>query len=373
MMKKILTAMIFCFLFLMLPNLHVHAAQKEMAFLLMEANTKCVLNAEYADECRPVGSLAKLMTAYLTAQAIERQELSLDTVLTAGESVSGMQGAVIWLKSNDKITVKELLLGLITGNANDAAAVLADEISGSQEQFVLDMNAAAFDLGMKSTHFTNPQGFDDVQAYSTAYDMGLLSCAVLECPSLQECLSTWRTFILDNTVELVNENTLTRTLKTCQGLKASHSTEADYCLAAAATSENMTCVAVVLNAPDEDTRFTLAKKLFNQGFQNYQITLPAFAEEFLQPLKIRHGTESAVLLELSSLPALTIPAGTQLQAVMVLPEYMQAPVQYHQQVGKVYFYQGKTLLCECPLLSSEEIPEITLQSAFRKVLHFLFS
>ncbi|MBR7084131.1 MAG: D-alanyl-D-alanine carboxypeptidase [Oscillospiraceae bacterium] len=372
-MKKILIAVISCFFILIIPDLHAHAEQKEMAFVLMEANTKCVLNAEYADECRPVGSLAKLMTAYLTAQAIAQQKLSLDTVLTAGESVSGMQGAVVWLKSGDKITVRELLLGLITGNANDAAAVLADEISGSQELFVMDMNAAAFDLGMKSTHFTNPQGFDDENAYSTAYDIGLLSCAVLKCPSLQECLTTWRTFILNNSVELVNENTFTRTLNHCQGLKASHSSKANYCLAVASASESMTCIAVVLNAPDEDTHFTLAKKLLNQGFQNYQNTLPAFAEEFLQPLKIRHGTESAVLLELSSLPALTVPTGTQLQAVMVLPEFIQAPVQYHQEVGKVYFYQGKTLLCECALLSSEEIPEITLEGAFRKVLHFLFS
>lgn len=372
-MKKILTAMIICFMIFSVPDFPVHAGQKETAYVLMEANTGCILNQESADECRPVGTLAKLMTAYLTAQAIAQQKISLDTVLTASESVSGMKGAVVWLKAGDRITVRELLLALITGNANDASAVLADEISGSQEKFVMDMNAAAFDLGMKSTRFTTPQGFDDVQAYSTAYDMGLLCCAVLKCPVLHECLTTWRTFILDNTVELVNENSFTRTLKQCQGLKASHSPDSGYCLATASESENMTCIAVILNAPDENSRFTLAKTLMNQGFQNYQVTLPAFSEEFLQPLKIRHGTEPAVLLEISSLPALAVPAGTQLQAVMVLPRFVQAPVSYHQQVGTVYFYQGKTLLCESALLASEEIPEMTLKSSFQKVLHFLFS
>lgn len=355
------------------PALPVHAEEQEIAFLLMEANTGSILKQEYADEIRPVGSLAKLMTAYLTAKAIEKQEISLDTVMTAGESVTGMQGAVIWLKAGDQITVRELLLGLITGNANDTAAVLADRISGSSERFVMDMNAAAFDLGMKLTRFANPQGFDELQAYSTAYDMALLCRAVLGCPVLEECLTTWRTFILNHTVELVNENTFTRTLTSCKGLKASHSAESGYCLTAAAESDGMTCIAVILNAPDEDSRFVLAKKLLNAGFSQYQITLPAFAEEFLRPLKIHDGTESSVLLELSSQPALTVPAGTQIQAVMVLPEFAEAPVKYHQQVGRVCFYQDKTLLCECALLSSEEIPEMTLQSACGKVLHFLFS
>ncbi|MDE6707403.1 MAG: D-alanyl-D-alanine carboxypeptidase [Oscillospiraceae bacterium] len=348
-------------------------AEQETALLLIEANTGCILSEEHSEEQRPVGSLAKLMTAYLTAKAIENHDFTLDTVMTAGESVSGMQGAVIWLKSGDSITVRELLLALIVGNANDAATVLADKISGNAESFVMDMNAMAFDLGMKSTHFTSPQGFDDAKAYSTAYDMGLLACAVLKCESLTECLTTWRTFILDNTVELVNENSFTRTWDTCKGLKAGHSPESGNCLIVASEEDNMTCIAIVLGCSDEEERFRLAKKLLNTGFQTYQITIPAFAEEFLQPLKIHGGTESAVLLELSSLPALAIPTGTQLQVVMVLPDYVQAPLQKKQQVGTVYFYHDETLLCECALLASEEVPAVTFQLACKRVLHFLFS
>jgi len=371
--KQIILFLSVIFMMQILPVQSVHAEEQEIAFLLMEANTGNILKQEYAEEIRPVGSLAKLMTAYLTAKAIERQDFTPETIMTAGESVTGMQGAVIWLKAGDQITVRELLLGLITGNANDAAAVLADRISGNTEQFVMDMNAAAFDLGMRSTRFTNPQGFDDIQAYSTAHDIALLCRAVLEYPVLEESLSTWRTFIINHTVELVSENTLTRTLSSCKGLKASHSPESGYCLTAAAESNGMTCIAVILNAPDEDSRFILAKKLLNAGFSQYQITLPAFAEEFLRPLKIQGGTESSVLLEISSLPALTVPSGTQIQAVMILPEFIEAPVKQHQQVGRVCFYQDKTLLCECALLSSEEIPRMTMHFACQKVVHFLFS
>lgn len=357
----------------MISPFPVRAEEQECAFLLMEANTGCILNEEHAEERCSIGSLAKLMTAYLTAQSIELQKFDLHTVMTAGESVSGMSGAVIWLRPGDSITVRELLLALIAGNANDAAAVLADNISGNAENFVMDMNAAAFDLGMKSTRFTSPQGFDDDNAYSTAHDISLLCCAVLQCQALSEALTTWRTMICHDAVELVNENILTRTWSSCTGLKAAHSPDAGYCLAASAEENGMHCIAVVLRCPDEDSRFTLAKKLLNAGFQRYQITIPGFSEEFLRPLKIKNGTEAAVLLELSSLPALAVPAGTQLQAVMVLPEFVQAPVKQHQQVGTVYFYQEKTLLCECALLTSQEIPVMTFRAACHKVLHFMFS
>lgn len=371
-MKYLAIVISLLFLFMTCVPVPVHAEQ-ETALLLIEANTGCVLSEEHAEEQRPIGSLAKLMTAFLTAKAIENGHFSLDTVMTAGESVSGMKGAVVWLKAGDSITVRELLLALIVGNANDAAAVLADKISGNADNFVMDMNAMAFDLGMKATHFTSPQGFDDAMAYSTAHDMGLLACAVLQCDVLTECLTTWRTFILDNTVELVNENTLTRTWDNCSGLKAGHSPESGSCLIASAEDDDMICIAVVLGCPDEDERFGLAKKLLNAGFERYQITIPGFAEEFLQPLKIHGGTESAVLLELSALPALAVPAGTQLQAVMVLPDYVQAPLQKKQQVGTVYFYHDDTLLCECALLASEEVPVMTFQLACQRVLHFLFS
>lgn len=362
------------FLFMMIFSpISVHAQENETAFVLLEANTGNILQENYAEEIRPVGSLTKLMTAYLTAKAIEERKFSLDTIVTAGESVSGMRGAVVWLKTGDTISIRELLLALIAGNANDAAAVLADNISGNEQLFIMDMNAMAFDLGMKSTRFTSPQGFDDEQAYSTAHDVALLCQAVLQCPALEECLTTWRTFILENSVELVNENTFTRTMNSCQGLKAAHSSDSGYCLAAAAESNGMSCIAVILNAPDEDSRFTLAKQLLNQGFSQYQVTLSGFSEEFLQPLKIKNGTETAVLLELSFSPSFTIPVGTQLETVTVLPEFVQAPVHEHQQVGTVYFYQGKTLLGQSALLTADSVPEMTFPLAWKKLLHHLFS
>lgn len=368
---------IFTALLMLCPLLHafpVHAQEDAAAVLLIEARTGSVLSEEHADEVLPVGSLAKLMTAYLAAQAMERGDFSKETILTAGDAVSGIKGAVIWLEKGDSITVDELLMGLLAGNANDAAAVLAVKISGSVPAFVNDMNAAAFDLGMRSTHFTSPQGYDDEMAYSTARDMGKLACAVLKYDSLTHYLTTWRTFIRGETVEIVNENTLTRTLEGCRGLKAGHSDAAGQCLIAACERNGMLCVAVVLGCSDKNERFSIAKRLLSQGYGNYRITMPALSEEFLLPLKIRGGTESAVLLRLSEIPELTVPAAAlETKTVLVLPEYVQAPVAEGQNVGAVYFYHGETLLCEVQLTTEQAVPEITFPYAMKKVLRFLFT
>jgi D-alanyl-D-alanine carboxypeptidase (penicillin-binding protein 5/6) len=349
-------------------------AENSAAYLLMEAGTGSVLAESNADTRLPIGSLAKLMTAYLTALAIENGDLMEETLLTAGSSVTGTQGAVIWLEQGDTISVSELLLGLLVGNANDAAIVLAEAVSGDIASFVNDMNAAAFDLGMRDTRFTSPQGSDDPEAYSTARDLGILASAVLEKESLQVPLTTWRIFIREESVELVNENTLTRTLEGCRGLKAAHSETAGQCLIAAAEQDGMVCVAVVLGCEDEDERFTEAKKLLNTGFQSFTVTVPGFSEEFLMPLRVKGGTESAVLLELSGLPALAVPVGAEdLQTVLVLPSYREAPLKKGEKVGAVCFYNGKTLLCETDLLAAQDVPEITFGYAIRKMLYILFT
>ncbi|HAJ96230.1 MAG TPA: hypothetical protein DCO72_00610 [Ruminococcus sp.] len=374
-MKRIFSFFMILILSQWFIPLPVHAEENAKAILLSEASTGNVLMEENADTPLPVGSLAKLMTAYLTAKAIDAGELQLDTVLTAGESVTSMSGASIWLQAGDKATVEELLFGILTGNANDASDVLAKAISGDEKNFVMDMNATAFELGMKSTWFTSPQGFDDPDAHSTARDLSKLACAVLQCDILSPYMTTWRIIIREDSTpaDLVNENTFTRTMEHCKGLKACHSPECGQCVIASAEQNGLTCIAIVLGCDDEDERFAIAKRLLRNGFSNYKVTVPAFSEEFLQPLTIKGGTENAVLLEVSELPALAVSGEEQLETVIVLPEFMQAPVKKGFPVGMVYFYHEKTLLCEVPLLTADAVGKMTFSHAWGKVCKYLFS
>ncbi len=368
------TAILLVFL-LILPFVQpVQAQAQTPSVLVLEAATGCVLSEENADTRRPVGTLAKLMTAYLTAREILSGSLSPDTVLTAGECVQGMRGAVIWLVPGDRVTVDDLLMGLLCGNANDAAAVLAEAVSGSSERFVMDMNAAAFDLGMRDTRFTSAQGFDDPQAYSTARDIGRLACAVLQADVLTPYLTTWRTVIREDATpaELVNENTLTRTLDGCRGLKAAHSEAAGCCLAAAAEREGLLVCVIILGETDPDERFAQARQHIRSAFSTYKVMTPGFAEEFLLPVSVRGGTASAVQIALDRLPLLAVPGASQIDCVTVMPDYLTAPLKAGTPVGRVYFYQEDTLLAESALLAAESVPRMGFRYALGNAFASLF-
>ncbi len=345
------------------------AAPEAAAYVLMECGTGTVLDEQNGDMQMSVGTMAKLMTALLAGEMLQSGQWQTDTMLTASDCVDGIKGAVIWLLPGDTMSVEELLKGLIIGNANDAAAVLAEQISGSAEDFVMDMNARAFELGMRNTVFTSPQGYDDPAAYSTAHDLGLLCCALSELECLVPYFTTWRDFLRDGATELVNENTFARTYEGMIGWKAGHSEAAGWCIAAGAEKDGMQCAAIILGTPDEDSRFALARSLLRQGFSQYQVTLPGFSSEFMKPIAVRGGVSQSVEIEAANLNGLVVPkSDPSLTTVLVLPDYVNAPVEKGRKIGVAAFYNGDTLLLETPLVAKESVEEMTIEEAVRKIL-----
>lgn len=326
------------------------------AYALLEAETGTVLLESRGSDRLPCGAMAKLMTALLVAEQLEQGVWTTDTVLTATDAVTGTKGAVIWLTAGEEMTVGDLLKGLIVGNANDAAVVLAAAAAGDTKQFVMDMNACAFDLGMRDTWFTSPQGDTDT-SYTTAADLGRLCCALAKKTALQPYFRTWRDFLRGEATELVNENTFSRTDETSIGFKACHSEAEGWSIAAGARRNGMQCVAVVLGCGDTDSRFTLAKQLLRKGFAGWKVVQPQLSGEFLYPVQVRGGVERAVLAESGPLKGLVVPRScTELETVMVLPRFVQAPVRKGQKLGHAAFYQGDTLLYETDVAAADAVP-----------------
>ena len=188
------------------------------AFVLMEAETGTVLDAKNEHKRINAGYLTKLMSILVVAKRIESGDLSIDDELTASDKVSGTKGSVIWLQSGDKISVDELLKAVIIGNANDAMTVLAEAVSGDVDTFVMDMNAEAFDIGLRDSYFVSPYGYADEREYTTAHDMALICSRLAKYVFLQPYFKTWRDFIKNEQVELVSENDLTRNYEPHIGL-----------------------------------------------------------------------------------------------------------------------------------------------------------
>lgn len=364
----------FVLLILMLLPVPVYADAEPEArcgTALLEARSGMLLSGENADLPLPAGSQTKLMTVYLAAEAIAEGRLSLTEAITAPPSAEGAAGATIWLRSGEKMTASDLLKGIIIGNANDACIALACRISGSEANFVADMNAAAFSLDMRSTRFADCTGLS-AESVTTAHELGLLCRALLQYPELTPFFTTWRDFLRGDATELVSENRLTRNYEGLRGFKAGHGEASGYTLAIAAERENLCMIAVILGGTDDHQRFSDAKSMLAEGFSGYYVTTPDFSAEFMRPLPVRAGTASSVTAEAEGLLSVAAPKGESISSVLILPKYLEAPVKRGDQIGTAAFYCGDTLLYEAALTAAEDVPRRSFLETLRMLLVNMF-
>jgi len=351
------------------------AADEECrSYILIEAETRTVLE-EYNSDClyNP-GYLSKLMSLLLIAEDIETGKLRLDTELTVPESVRDVRGAVVWLEPGERITVDELLKATITGNANDAMLTLVAASERTIDDFVSRMNSRAFDLGLRNTAFRSPCGLPDESEYSTTYDIAVICSQLSRYDSIRDYFGIWRDTVRDGKADIVSENRLTRTYPRHIGFKECHSELSGYCIAEGGRNENNeTYIAVVLGAEDQDSAESIAKKLLRKGFLEYKLSSVVFPDEFLLPLKVEHGTASAVRIRMKDSRKVVIrrDAG-EISTVAVLPELITAPVSKGQVAGKVGFYSGKTLAAESEIIICDDIEELKWHHVFRNSLTNMF-
>lgn len=340
------------------------------SYILMECHTRTVLQEHNSAKRLNAGYLSKLMALLLIAEDIEDGEYSLNTELTASQSVMDMRGSVVWLEPGDKMTAEELLKSVIIGNANDALAVLAEKSCGDIDSFVMEMNSRAFDLGVRNTAFYSPYGFYDQREYTTAYDLAIICSKLWEYDFLQPYFKTWRDFVANEQVELVNENTLARTYQRHSGFKASHSEQSGYCIAECGSSDDGTAfIAIIIGAEDEDASFATAKRLINSGFSDYKVTDSFFPDEMIKPVKVKKGASSAVELGLAEQGNIVVPRGTSaLNMVSVIPDYLEAPLHKGDCVGRAVVYNGKNLVFETDIIVKNDVPMLTFSFVLKKVL-----
>ena len=371
-LRRILPLMISVILFYLIVVPAVAESEEQgCCTALIEAQTGMCLGGDEPKRVVPVGSQTKLMTVYLTAEAIAAGRLGMDEQVTVAPSAEGAPGATVWLEAGEQMTAGDLLKAVIIGNANDACIALACRISGTEQQFVMEMNAAAFSLGMRHTRFADCTGLS-AENQSTAHELGLLCRALLPYDFLHGSWTAWREFLRGDATELVNENRLTKGYAGLCGFKAGHGDASGYTLTLAASREGLCMIAVVLGDPDADARFDTAKTMLHDAFRDYYVTTPAYSAEYMKPVKVRRGTADAVILETGELLSVALPKGEGISSVTVLPRWIEAPVQKHAAVGAVAFYSGDTLICEVPLCTAEAIPRRRFADTLRMLLAALF-
>lgn len=232
--------------------------------VLMEQSSGRVLFEKSAHEKRPIASITKVMTAII---AIESGNLK-EKVKTSRRAIY-TEGSSIYLELGEKITMEDLIYGLMLRSGNDAAVAISEHIGGSVEGFVYLMNEKAKWIGMTNTNFTNPHGLHDDNHYSTAYDMALLMRYAMENDLFKKISSTTTYQSENRSYAWKNKNKLlTYYYDHCTGGKTGYTRKAGRTLITTAHKDNMDLITVTLNGPD-DWRDHI--QLFEWGFKNYNV------------------------------------------------------------------------------------------------------
>ena len=337
------------------------------AAVLIEPESGRVLYEKSPDEKMPIASITKLMTLLLTFEAIHGGKLTLDTLVPVSEHAYHMGGSQIWLEPGEQFTLDEMLRAICVSSANDAAVAVAELVGGSEPAFVEQMNARAAELGMTNTTFRNACGLDTEGHLSTARDVAVLSCYIMNtCPELLHYTGIWTDSLRNGQTQLVNTNKLLKRYSGITGLKTGTTSGAGVCISASAVRDGLILIAVILGSPSSADRFNAATTLLDYGFANYAaVPLPELPDRPLE-LAVKGSAEQSEPLDYSALPKTVLMekgAAAELRTELTLPETLEAPVEQGQTVGKASVYAGETLLSEAEVRSAADAPLLTFGGA----------
>jgi D-alanyl-D-alanine carboxypeptidase (penicillin-binding protein 5/6) len=229
------------------------------AYVVVDGDTGEALASLNADQPRPVASLGKLMTARLVLDAGPLE----DTATVPPLQIAGDESQA-GLEPGDHVSRGELLQAMLVASANDAARTLAVDVAGNEHSFVRMMNAEAAAAGLDATRYANPVGLDDPAQHSSAADLARIARDLMQDPAFRRIVAAESIRI--NGSELPATNDLLGVYRGADGIKTGHTDEAGWCIAASATRDGRSIVAVVLGAPTEQARDAAARALLDYGF-----------------------------------------------------------------------------------------------------------
>lgn len=312
--------------------------------ILIELSSGQVLYEKNSHERLPIASVTKVMTLLLIMEALDNGSIKLEDTVSCSAHAASMGGSQIWLEQGEIMTVHDLLKAIAIVSANDACAMIAEYISGSEEGFVQSMNEHAAALGMNDTLFKDCCGLDD-EAYSSAYDVALMSRELMKYRKVTEYTTIWMDTLRNGKSQLVNTNKLIRFYPGATGLKTGTTSKAGHNLSATAERGGMGLVSVILGCKTTDERFSGARKMLDYGFANYTVYTPEVDKSALTPVKVIRGVQSKVMPVMDELTPLLIKKGQdkKITQTLTLADDLEAPVYERQVIGElVLMIEGST-------------------------------
>lgn len=309
-----------------------------------------------ADEPLQPASVTKIMTMLLAMEALERGDVTLDTLITGSEYACSMGGTQVWLEPGEQMPLNDMLKAIAVGSANDCAVAVAEHLAGTEAAFVEKMNTRAKELGCTNTQFVNANGLDAAgqKTLTSARDLALISIELLHHPKILEYTGIWMDSIRGGAFSLANTNKMLKSYPGMTGLKTGYISEAGFCISATAEREGLGLIATVMAAPTKEDRMADATALLNYGFANFAVYTPT--DEDLTPIPVTLGKVKTVTpqLEQGSLVVEKARVG-ELETKISLPESLSAPIEKGQKLGELTVLDGGETVLTVPLTATEEV------------------
>lgn len=327
------------------------------ACVVIDRKTNSVLFGKNENSKKKMASTTKIMTATII---IEKCNLS-DTI-EISKKAAGTGGSRLGLKTGDKITILDLLYGLMLRSGNDAAVALAEYAGGDINGFAELMNAKALELGLTNTHFETPHGLDSNEHYTTAYELALLSNYALNNPTFAKIVGTKNYTITINgsPKALSNTNELLGNMEGVYGIKTGFTNGANRCLVTACKRNNIDIICVVLGADTKKFRTIDSIKLINYVFNNFVVyDLESFVNKNFEDWKkdnlntfiINKGLSQDVLLNIENLYISKIPIRKDLinsfEMKVECQKYFKAPVKGNSSIGNIVISNSGKEIAKC--------------------------
>ena len=344
----------------LIPCAAAHAAPPAVSApeaILVEPQTQDVIYSKRGMMRRPIASTTKLMTALLTLE-----HARLNDVFTAapyspipGESLMG-------LRAGERLTVADLLRGLLIVSANDAAVTLASDVAGSEKRFVRMMNRRARELGLRDTHYTNPVGLDEPGNYSSAADLVKLALVLRQRPFFRATTDRATATLQSGSRvrHLVNRNDLVREIPYVNGVKTGHTNDAGYVLVGSATRNGVTVLSAVLGDSSIAGRDADSLALLRYGLSRYQRVAPVRKGRVFGGAELKYRDDRVDLVADRTVRRVARRGERVTTTVTGAPSEIEGPMAAGTRVGTILVHQRGKVVDRVALVTAKAVSAPTL-------------
>ena len=356
-MKKLLILPLLTSIFVFGQSFVPDAPELDLkSYILIEPNTNTVI-AEFNSnsEIEPA-SMTKIMTVYVTADQISNDLISIDDEVLISEKAWRMEGSRMFVEAGKKVSVSDLLKGIIIQSGNDASVAISEYVGGTERGFVDLMNAYASSLNMNNTIFQNSTGLPDENHFSSAQDLAILtSNLITKFPDIYSFYKEKQfTF---NDIKQLNRNKLLWRDDSSDGVKTGHTEAAGYCLVGSAKRGDMRLITVVAGSDSDNNRFLASQRLLEYGFRFFATQKVLNANQEYKKINIWGGAEKTLGLGVLEDVSLTLPR-TNFKDLTVNYKYsnnIQAPIEVGQKIGTLEIISNDEVVFSINLVALDNI------------------